>query len=47
MLVKQGCDECSLTWGISKEVHETIVEKKEAHNDRPVVAYKGSTRQWN
>ena len=29
MLVKQGCDEYSFTWGISEEVHETTVGKRE------------------
>ena len=29
VLVKQGCDEYSFTWGISEEVHETTVGKRE------------------
>ena len=29
MLVKQDCDEYSFTWGISEEVHETTVGKRE------------------
>ena len=29
VLAKQGCDEYSFTWGISEEVHETTVGKRE------------------
>ena len=29
VLVKQGCDEYSFTWGISEKVHETTVGKRE------------------
>ena len=47
MLVKQGCDECSFTWGISKEVHETTVGKRELRINRFMVTFKGSTRYWN
>ena len=27
--MKQGCDEYSFTWGITEEVHETTVGKRE------------------
>ena len=53
VLVKQGCDcdcdcdECSSIWGISKEVHETTVRKRELHIKRSMVTCKGSTRYWN
>ena len=43
-LVKQGCDECSFRWGISKEANETTVGKKEAHINRSMVTCEGSTR---
>ena len=36
-----------ITWGISKEVHETTVGKREAHINRSIVACKCSTRHWN
>ena len=29
MLVKHGCDEYSFAWGISEEIHETTVGKRE------------------
>ena len=47
MLVKQGCDEYSFTWGISEEVHETTVGKRELHINRSMVTFKGSIRYWN
>ena len=48
MLVKQGCDEYSSTWGISEEVHETTVGKRELHIiNRSIVTFKGSIRYWN
>ena len=55
MLVKQGCDEYSLTWGISEEVHETTVGKREdlgrsdfsLYINRSMVTFKGSIRYWN
>ena len=47
MLVKQGCDEYSFTWGISVEVHETTVGKRELHIYRSMVTFKGSIRYWN
>ena len=47
MLVKQDCDECSFTWGISKEVHDTTVGKRELHINRSMMTFKGSTRYWS
>ena len=46
-LVKQGCDESSFTWGMSEEVHETTVGKKDLHINRSTMTFKGSTRYWN
>ena len=43
-LVNQGCDECSFTWGISEEVHQTTVGKRELDINRSMVTFKGSTR---
>ena len=45
--MKQGCDECSFTWGILKEVHETTVGKRELHIKRSMVTFKGSNCFWN
>ena len=47
VLVKQGCDECSFTWGISKKVHETTVGKRELRIDRSVATFKVSNHYWN
>ena len=47
MLVKQGCDEYPFTWGISEEVHETTVGKRELHINRSMATFKGSIRYWN
>ena len=47
MLVKQACDEYSFTWGISEEVHETMVGKRELDINRSMVISKGSIRYWN
>ena len=46
-VVKQDCEECSFTWGISKEVYETADGKREAHINRSMVICKCSTRHWN
>ena len=47
VLVKQGCDECSFAWGMSKELHEATVGKIEAHINRSMMTFKGSARHWN